>query len=57
MFGFIRHSEFIMCSAILYVIHMFHCLHITTNENMFGGIVNFFCTRLAGEVISDESAA
>jgi hypothetical protein len=46
-----------MCSAILYVIHMLHCLHITTNENMFGGIVNFFCTHLAGEVIADDSAA
>jgi hypothetical protein len=46
-----------MCSTILYVIHMLHCLHITANENMFGDIVNFFCTHLAGEVISDESAA
>jgi len=46
-----------MCSAILYVIHMLHCLHIITNENMFGGIVNFFCTHLAGEVIADDYAA
>jgi hypothetical protein len=45
-----------MCSAILYVIRMLHCLHVTTNENMFGGFVNFFCTHLAGEIISDEFA-
>jgi hypothetical protein len=30
---------------------------MTTNENMFGGIGNFFCTCLADEMISDEFAA
>jgi len=45
-----------MCSAILCVICMLHCLHMTTNENMFGGFVNFFCTSLACEMISDEFA-